>query len=113
MQSKTRFGGMENANTIFYPEGFVTGEGKNKNTIVHEIAHHWFGNSATENSWNHVWLSEGFATYFAILYQESVDGNEKRKAELIQDRKEVIDYYQKNPSPIVDNSIKDPKKVLN
>jgi aminopeptidase N len=81
--------------------------------MAHEIAHQWFGNSATENSWNHVWLSEGFATYFAILYQESVDGNEKRKKELIQDRKEVIEYYLENPSPIVDHSIKDPKKVLN
>lgn len=81
--------------------------------MAHEIAHQWFGNSATENSWNHVWLSEGFATYFAILYQESVDGNEKRKDEVLQDRKDVIAYYKKNPSPIVDNTIKDPKKVLN
>jgi len=80
--------------------------------MAHEIAHQWFGNSATENDWNHVWLSEGFATYFAILYQESVDGNEKRKTELLQDKKEVIEYYQQNPSPVVDASIKDPKKVL-
>ena len=113
MQVKTAWGGLENAGTISYNEKLINGKKEIQVLMAHEIAHQWFGNSATENSWNHVWLSEGFATYFAILYQESVDGNEKRKKELIQDRKEVIEYYQENPSPIVDNSIKDPKNVLN
>jgi aminopeptidase N len=113
MQVKTAWGGLENAGTISYNEKLITGKREIQGLMAHEIAHQWFGNSASENSWNHVWLSEGFATYFAILYQESVDGNEKRKAELIQDRKEVIEYFQKNPSPIVDYSIKDPMKVLN
>ena len=113
MQVKTAWGGLENAGTISYNEKLITGKKEIQGLMAHEIAHQWFGNSATENSWNHVWLSEGFATYFAILYQESVDGNDKRKTELIQDRKEVIEYYQENPSPIVDHSIKDPKKVLN
>lgn len=113
MQVKTAWGGLENAGTISYNEKLITGKKEIQGLMAHEIAHQWFGNSATENSWNHVWLSEGFATYFAILYQESVDGNEKRKTELIQDRKEVIEYYQDNPSPIVDPAIKDPKKVLN
>ncbi|MCP4884729.1 MAG: M1 family metallopeptidase, partial [Flavobacteriales bacterium] len=113
MQVKTAWGGLENAGTISYNERLVTGKKKIQGLMAHEIAHQWFGNSATENSWNHVWLSEGFATYFAILYQESVDGNDKRKIESIKDRQEVIDYYRKNPSPIIDYSIKDPKKVLN
>ena len=113
MQVKTAWGGLENAGTISYNEKLVTGKKEIQGLMAHEIAHQWFGNSATENSWNHVWLSEGFATYFAILYQESVDGNEKRKIESIKDRQEVIEYYKKNPSPIIDYSIKDPMKVLN
>ncbi len=113
MQVKTAWGGLENAGTISYNEKLITGRKEIQSLMAHEIAHQWFGNSVTENSWNHVWLSEGFATYFTILYQESVDGNEKRKEELIQDRKEVIEFYYKDPSPVVDNSIKDPKKVLN
>lgn len=112
MQAKTQWGGLENAGTISYFENSVTGNKTVEGLIAHEIAHQWFGNSATENSWNHVWLSEGFATYFAILYQEHVYGNEKRKEELLLDRNQVIEYYKKNPSPIVDNSIKDPMKVL-
>ncbi|WP_289060846.1 M1 family metallopeptidase [uncultured Zobellia sp.] len=112
MQAKTQWGGLENAGTIAYFENSVTGKNEVEGLIAHEIAHQWFGNSASENDWNHVWLSEGFATYFAILYQESVYGNNKRKEELELDRKQIIEYYQKNPSPIVDPSITDPLKVL-
>jgi len=113
MQAKTQWGGLENAGTIAYFENSVTGKNAVEGLIAHEIAHQWFGNSATENSWNHVWLSEGFATYFTVLYQEEVYGNEKRKEELSRQRERVIRYYKRNPSPIVDNSIKDPMRVLN
>ena len=112
VQASTQWGGLENAGTITYPENSVTGNKTYERTIAHEIAHQWFGDSATENSWNEVWLSEGFATYFAMLYQEAVYGNEKRKEELEIDRKEIIEYYKENPSPVVDNTIKDPMKVL-
>ena len=112
MQAKTQWGGLENAGTISYFENSVTGKNTVEGLIAHEISHQWFGNSATENSWNHVWLSEGFATYFTILYQEHVYGDEKRKEELALDKKQIIAYYKRNPSPIVDNSIKDPMKVL-
>jgi aminopeptidase N len=45
VQSTTRYGGMENAGNIFYHESSITGNRTNKLTIVHEIAHQWFGNS--------------------------------------------------------------------
>ncbi|MRI01819.1 M1 family peptidase [Kriegella sp. EG-1] len=112
MQAKTQWGGLENAGTISYFENSVTGKNEVEGLIAHEIAHQWFGNSATENDWNHVWLSEGFATYFAILYQEGVYGDQKRKEELALDRNQIIAYYAKNPAPIVDPSISDPMKVL-
>ncbi len=112
MQAKTQWGGLENAGTIAYFENSVSGKNEVEGLIAHEIAHQWFGNSATENSWNHVWLSEGFATYFAILYQESVYGDDRRKEELKLDRTQIIDYYKANPSSVVDTSIKDPMKVL-
>lgn len=112
MQAKTQWGGLENAGTISYFENSVTGKNTVEGLIAHEIAHQWFGNSATENNWNHVWLSEGFATYFSILYLEAIYGDEKRKSELALDKKQVIDYYKQNPAPIVDLTIKDPMKVL-
>jgi aminopeptidase N len=42
----------------------------------HEIAHQWFGDSVTEDEWDDVWLSEGFATYFAALNTEHFSGRE-------------------------------------
>lgn len=112
MQAKTKWGGLENAGTISYKETSITGNKEIQGLMAHEIAHQWFGNSATEDNWNHVWLSEGFATYFTILYQEEVAGNEKRKEELARDKTEIIEYYLENPSPIIDLTITDPKKVL-
>ena len=43
---------------------------------MHETAHQWFGNAVTENDWNDVWLSEGFATYFTLLYTEYAGGRD-------------------------------------
>jgi aminopeptidase N len=38
--------------------------------IVHELAHQWWGDMVTCNSFHHIWLNEGFATYSEALYSE-------------------------------------------
>jgi aminopeptidase N len=48
--------------------------GDARNASAHEIAHQWFGDAVTEDEWDDVWLSEGFATYFADLYTEHFSG---------------------------------------
>jgi len=45
--------------------------------ISHEIAHQWFGDAVTESDWDDAWLSEGFATYFALLYDEHYVGHDQ------------------------------------
>ncbi|RSS45601.1 M1 family metallopeptidase [Streptomyces sp. WAC08241] len=41
-----------------------------RTTLVHELAHQWFGNSVTPATWRDLWLNEGFATYAEWLYAE-------------------------------------------
>ena len=37
-------------------------------TLVHELAHQWFGDEVSPRTWQHIWLSEGFATYTEWLW---------------------------------------------
>lgn len=76
VQSATRFGGMENASAIFYSERALATPNSMEGTVSHEIAHQWFGDAVTEADWHHLWLSEGFATYFGAQFFEAVDGVE-------------------------------------
>jgi aminopeptidase N len=113
VQSKTQFGGMENAGNIFYSENSVTGNRTIEGLLAHEIAHQWFGNSASEGNWHHAWLSEGFATYFTILYMEQKHGRAKAWESVLANRQQVIDFSNKNRVPIVNTAIEEYMQVLN
>jgi aminopeptidase N len=102
VQSKTQFGGMENAGTIFYAEKSVKGERDFEDTIAHEIVHQWFGNSASETDWPHLWLSEGFATYFTDLYIQETKGEEAFQQRLKEEREKVLKFYTKKQTPVID-----------
>ncbi|HPG10308.1 MAG TPA: M1 family aminopeptidase [Chitinophagaceae bacterium] len=112
VQSKTIFGGLENANTIFYSEGSVSGTRRSEGLLTHEIAHQWFGNYATEKSFAHLWLSEGFATYMTILYMDNKYGEDTAIAMLKEDREQAIRFGKRNPLPVV-NHTKDYMQLLN
>jgi len=112
VQSSTRFGGMENASAIFYSEKSI-GKGRNiEGTVSHEIAHQWFGDSVTEADWNHLWLSEGFATYFGNLFFEYQDGEKIFQNKMENNRKRIVNSKNTN-RPIIDLENKDLFKLLN
>jgi aminopeptidase N len=52
---------------------FLDEEGQER-LIAHELAHQWFGNSLTVESWQHIWLNEGFACYAEWLWSEQSGG---------------------------------------
>ena len=104
VQSKTIFGGMENASSIFYAENTVTGNRKSEDLIAHEIVHQWFGDMVTEKNFSHLWLSEGFATYLANIYLEKKYGRELFQNRLLKDRDMVINFERERNSPVLDST---------
>jgi aminopeptidase N len=122
----TRFGGMENSgaivfsSTLFDPKpgpqpissvfnirrGIVT-------LIAHEIAHQWFGDSVTGSTWADLWLSEGFATYFAGLFVERHEGQKPFQDYMRQAAETYFRYAEKTRTPIFDNQTEDLFKLLN
>lgn len=113
VQSTTRYGGMENAGCIFYDEASLLNNRKSKLLIAHEIAHQWFGNSVTETDWQHLWLSEGFATYLTNYYIEQSEGQQPFHEQLAQDRMRVIKFSKRFQAPLVDSLTSDLNERLN
>jgi aminopeptidase N len=104
VQSKTIFGGMENASAIFYFEESVNAPDIEE-LMAHEIAHQWFGDGASEKSFWHLWLSEGFATYMTNLYLENKYGADTLKKRMLADRDKVIGFEKKRLTPVVDTAV--------
>ena len=75
------YAGMENTTSTIFSQDFVVDSiGFNdKNYInvnAHELAHQWFGDLITAQSSKHHWLQEGFATYYALLAEKEVFGDD-------------------------------------
>jgi aminopeptidase N len=90
VQSATRYGGMENATAIFYADNLFRHNTLGEGIIAHETAHQWFGDAVTEREWPHVWLSEGFATYFAALWTQEAHGDSAFRAEMSRIRDQIL-----------------------
>jgi len=109
VEATTVSGGMELASDIFYGYRGVP----SRQTVAHEMAHQWFGDSATERDWDDVWLSEGFATYFALLYQEHVDGRDAFVAGVRRSADSAVTYALAHPdSTIVHDNLADISRVI-
>jgi aminopeptidase N len=104
-------GGTEHASAIFYGEkGVASGNGP----VVHEVAHQWWGNAVTERDWDDVWLSEGFATYFTLLYAEQFDGRDAFVRGLRSSRDRILQLEKKMPdTPVIHRNLSDMQRVLN
>lgn len=103
VQSKTIFGGMENAGAIFYYENSVNGRMSDEALIAHETAHQYFGDMVTESSFPHVWLSEGFASYMTHLFLESKYGKDSLANRMDADRSKIIAFSKTHNLPVIDS----------
>ena len=115
VQSNSVKGGMESATAIFYSDISVTGDRsvRWRNVVIHEVAHQWFGNCVTEYDWDDVWLSEGFATYFTLMFREHAYGRDDFVNGLNDAKRLVYNHYKTDKeSSIVHNNLKDMKDVL-
>lgn len=103
VQSSTKFSAMENASAIFYAEGSAETRKPVEDLLGHEIAHQWFGDMVTEKSFAHLWLSEGFATYFSSFYLESKYGRDSMNSRMKEDRTKIINFVKASAKPVVDS----------
>nr|MEE4267896.1 M1 family metallopeptidase [Candidatus Krumholzibacteria bacterium] len=67
-------GAMEHATATSVSQMFLTGDRQHELLVVHELAHHWFGNSLSPAQWSDIWLNEGFARYSEALWVEQTQG---------------------------------------
>jgi len=101
VESSTRYGGMENSSAIFYAEQAYVAKWMNEGVVRHETAHQWFGDAVTERDFHHLWLSEGFATYFDLVAGAALDGDSVLSRGM---RDEARGYLN---SPVVDRPLLD------
>ncbi|NNK40011.1 MAG: M1 family metallopeptidase [Winogradskyella sp.] len=75
------YAGMENTTLTIFSDAFVVdpiafNDRNYVNVNAHELAHQWFGNLVTATSGEHHWLQEGFATYYALLAEQDIFGED-------------------------------------
>jgi len=71
------WGGMEYQTLSCLKPFMFTGDHSYDATFLHELAHQWWGDCVTPNSFHHSWLSEGFAVFSEALYYGFLEGEEK------------------------------------
>ncbi len=121
----TRFGGMENSSAIVFTSNLLSrsspvGMSKtygipfnNVTLIAHEVAHQWFGDSVTESTWSDLWLSEGFATYFAGLFVQRYESEEAFQRYMRDAAATVFAYERSKRTPIFDRDTESLMELLN
>jgi aminopeptidase N len=111
VQIPTLYGGVENASNTFLRDAAIDGTGANASILVHELCHQWFGDSVTEEDWHDLWLSEGFATYFAAVTMDAI-GKEPLAPAMAEMRRTIFAAPEVRSRPICDEGFIDPKQRL-
>lgn len=100
------YAGMENTSATVFSQDLVVDEiGFNDQNYVnvnaHELAHQWFGDLVTAKEGKHHWLQEGFATYYAMLAEREIFGNDHFYFELSKYAEELKDASKTDTIPLL------------
>ncbi|HEX8162774.1 MAG TPA: M1 family metallopeptidase [Pyrinomonadaceae bacterium] len=121
----TRFGGMENSGAIVYTSTLFDARPNEPvsarfgirrglvEVVAHETAHQWFGDAVTPATWADLWLSEGFATYFAGLFVEREEGAAVFRDYMSRAADSYLRYEKTRRAPVHDRDTEDLNKLLN
>ncbi|HEY9284659.1 MAG TPA: M1 family metallopeptidase, partial [Pyrinomonadaceae bacterium] len=121
----TRFGGMENSTAIIYTATLLDpqpGQPVSRRfgirrrlveLVAHETAHQWFGDAVTPATWADLWLSEGFATYFAGLFVERYEGDAAFREYMTRKGEDYFRYAKTRRAPVHDRDTESLNELLN
>jgi aminopeptidase N len=122
----TKFGGMENSSAIVFAGNIFDRRSSAETTsrvfnirpgivslVAHEIAHQWFGDSVTEATWSDIWLSEGFATYFAALFIQQYESEPAFREAMANARQAYLNYSKRSRKPLFDDETENLLALLN
>ncbi|WP_395056661.1 M1 family metallopeptidase [Flavobacterium sp.] len=100
------YAGMENTSATIFSQDFVVDAiGFNDrnyiNVNAHELAHQWFGDMITAKSGKDHWLQEGFASYYALLAEKKLFGDDYFNYELLKIAEELKEASKTDTIPIL------------
>ena len=106
-------GGMENTTLTTLTDGTIFSKAtenirSTRSLDAHEMAHQWFGDYVTCKDWSHLWLNEGFATYYTHLYEGHKFGRDAMLYRLHRDAVGQILRNDKDTKSIVYKEYTDP-----
>ncbi|APW62026.1 M1 family aminopeptidase [Paludisphaera borealis] len=110
-------GGMENTSATSMTDDALLDaieglERDHDGLVAHELAHQWFGDLMTCKDWSHIWLNEGFASYFDPLFTEHARGEDEFRLRMRDELRTYLGSDRQYRRPIVESRYGAPTQMF-